>query len=79
MTLVARQAALPVAGGILAGLALAFAATRYVSSLLYQTSAADPVAITASIVLLAVAALLAALIPARRAAQVDPMAVLRNE
>jgi predicted permease len=79
MALVARQAALPVAGGILAGLALAFAATRYVSSLLYQTSAADPVAITASIVLLAVAALLAALIPARRAAQVDPMAVLRNE
>jgi len=79
MTLVARQAALPVAGGILAGLALAFAATRYVSSLLYQTSAADPLAITASIALLAIAALLAALIPARRAAQVDPMAVLRNE
>jgi predicted permease len=79
MRLVARQAALPVAGGILAGLALAFAATRYVQSLLYQTSAADPAAITVSIALLVAAALLAALIPARRAAQVDPMAVLRNE
>ena len=79
MTLVARQAAFPVAGGILAGLALAFAATRYVRSLLYQTSAADPAAITASIALLVVAALLAALIPARRAAQTDPMQVLRNE
>jgi predicted permease len=79
MALVARQAALPVAGGILAGLALAFAAARYIHSLLYQTSAADPLAITASIALLAIAALLAALIPARRAAQVDPMAVLRNE
>ena len=79
MTLVARQAALPVFGGIIAGLALAFAAARYIHSLLYQTSAADPVAITASVALLAVAALLAALIPARRAAQVDPMAVLRNE
>jgi predicted permease len=79
MRLVARQAALPVAGGILAGLALAFAATRYVHSLLYQTSAADPTAIIASIALLVVAALLAALIPARRASQVDPMAVLRNE
>jgi predicted permease len=79
MTLVARQAALPVAGGILAGLALAFAASRYVHSLLYQTSAADPAAIAGSIALLVVAALLAALIPARRAAQVEPMQVLRNE
>jgi predicted permease len=79
MTLVARQAALPVAGGILAGLALAFAASRYVHSLLYETSAADPVAIAGSIALLVVAALLAALIPARRAAQVEPMQVLRNE
>lgn len=79
MRLVARQAAFPVAGGILAGLALAFAATRYVRSLLYQTSAADPAAIVASIGLLVVAALLAALIPARRAAMTDPMAVLRNE
>jgi predicted permease len=79
MRLVVRQAALPVAGGILLGLALAFVATRYVQSLLYQTSAADPTAITASIALLIVAALLAALLPARRAAQVDPMQVLRNE
>ncbi|MGC2297178.1 MAG: FtsX-like permease family protein, partial [Acidobacteriaceae bacterium] len=79
MRLVVRQAALPVAGGILLGLALAFVATRYVHSLLYETSAADPTAITASIALLVVAALLAALLPARRAAQVDPMQVLRNE
>jgi predicted permease len=79
MTLVARQAALPVALGILAGLALAFAATRWVQSLLYQTSAVDPAAIAASIALLITAALLASLIPARRAAQTDPMQVLRNE
>lgn len=79
MSLVARQAALPFAGGILAGLALAFAATRWVQSLLYQTSAADPVAMSAGIALLLAAALLAALLPARRAAQTDPMQVLRNE
>jgi predicted permease len=79
MRLVARQAAWPVAGGIFVGLALAFAAARYVRSLLYQTSPGDPVAITASIGLLIAVALLAALIPARRAAQVEPMAVLRNE
>jgi predicted permease len=79
MRLVARQAALPVAAGVIGGLALAFAATRFIHSMLYETSAADPAAITTSIALLVVAALLAALIPARRAAKVDPMAVLRNE
>ncbi|HTW46402.1 MAG TPA: FtsX-like permease family protein, partial [Acidobacteriaceae bacterium] len=79
MGFVARQAMLPVAGGIVAGLALAFAASRWVHSLLYETSAADPAAIAGSIALLLVAALCAALLPARRAAQTDPMAVLRNE
>lgn len=79
MGFVARQAMLPVAGGIVAGLALAMAATRWVHSLLYETSAADPAAIAGSIVILVVAALVATLAPARRAAQTDPMRVLRNE
>ncbi|MGA8530547.1 MAG: ABC transporter permease [Acidobacteriaceae bacterium] len=79
MGLIARQAALPIAGGILAGIALAFAATRWVQSLLYETSAADPAAIAASIGLLLLTALLAVTLPARRAAQTDPMQVLRNE
>ncbi|HET7347370.1 MAG TPA: ABC transporter permease [Acidobacteriaceae bacterium] len=79
MNLVVRQAMLPVCGGVLAGLALAFGASRWVHSLLYQTSPADPAAIIASIALLTAAAVLAALLPARRAAQVDPMQVLRNE
>lgn len=79
MSFVARQAMLPVAGGIVAGLALAFIANRWVHSLLYETSAADPVAIAGSLALLVAAALGAALLPARRAAQTDPMAVLRNE
>ncbi len=79
MRLVVYQAAMPVGAGIAAGIALGFAATRWVHSLLYETSAADPAAIAASIALLAVAALVATLLPARRAAQTDPMEVLRNE
>ena len=77
--LVLKQAALPVLTGAAAGLALAFVAGRWVSSLLYQTKPADPIAIAASLGLLIAAAALAAILPARRAAQVDPIQVLRNE
>ena len=79
MGLIARQAATPILGGVVAGIALAIAATRWVQSLLYQTSGADPIAITAGISLLLLTALLAVTLPARRAAQTDPMQVLRNE
>lgn len=79
MQLVLRQAAIPVVGGILAGLALAFGATRWIGSLLYQTKVGDPAVIFASTAVLLLAAFLAALLPARRAAAVDPMRALRNE
>ncbi len=79
MKLVMRQAAIPVVGGILTGLALASGATRWIASLLYETKAADPAVIVASTAVLLVAAFLAALLPARRAAAVDPMRALRTE
>ncbi len=76
---VLAQAAYPVAGGLVAGLIVAFIATRWIESLLYQTQLADPVTLFASIALLLAAALLAAILPARRAAATDPMQVLREE
>jgi len=77
--LVLRQAAWPVLTGAAAGLVLAFVAARWVRSLLYQTQPVDPVAIAGSLALLIGAATLAAVLPARRAARIDPIEVLRNE
>jgi predicted permease len=79
MRLVIRQAAFPVVGGILAGLAVSLVVTRWIRTLLYETSAADPAAIAATIMLLLAAALLAALLPARRASSVDPIKALKTE
>jgi putative ABC transport system permease protein len=63
--------------GLVAGVALAGAATRFMASLLYQTEATDLLTFsTVGIVLLAVSAV-ACLVPAWRAARVDPMVALR--
>jgi putative ABC transport system permease protein len=76
---VVRHAAVPVVGGVIAGLTLAFVATRWIASLLYETRTADPAAISASVGVLLAASLLATLLPARRAAPVDPIKALKTE
>jgi ABC-type antimicrobial peptide transport system permease subunit len=60
-------------------LVLASGTTRWIASLLYETKAGDPAVIVVSTAVLLVAAFLAALLPARRAAAVDPMQALRTE
>jgi predicted permease len=65
--------------GIAVGLAAALALTRVIRSLLYDVSPTDPLTFTCVALLLAGVALLAAYLPARRAARIDPMVALRYE
>ena len=70
--LVVRQALAPVGLGLAAGVAGALAGARLLESQLGQVSPADPLAFAAAIAILAVVALLASALPARRAARVEP-------
>ena len=76
---VLRGAASMIGVGLAVGLLGAVALTRVIGSLLFEVSALDPVAIGAACAGMAVVGLLAALLPANRAAGVDPMAALREE
>jgi len=76
---VARQGLTLAALGIAAGLLLAFGGTRLLAGFLYGVSPFDVVTFTAVPLLLLGIALLASLLPARRASRVDPIVALRAE
>lgn len=77
--LVLRQAGFFVSFGLLCGLALAVAAGRLVKSFLYQVQPVDAWTYCAAALALAMVGLIAALVPARRAASIEPMQALREE
>jgi putative ABC transport system permease protein len=79
LRLLIGQAARPIlAGLIVGGLASAFL-TRALAGILYQVSDRDPLTFAGVPLLLAVGALAACLMPARRALRLDPVAILRKD
>jgi predicted permease len=65
--------------GVALGAVAAFVTVRYVEQLLFATQAHDPVAFAVAIVTILLVAVVATLIPARRATRVDPVVTLRTE
>ncbi len=79
LRLVLRQSMTLVALGVALGLGAAFAATRLLSGFLYGISPTDPAAFIGIAALLAIVSLAACVVPARRAAAVDPLVAFRYE
>jgi putative ABC transport system permease protein len=74
-----RDSAVPIAIGVALGLGGAAAVTRVIQSFLFETTPTDTVTFAAVALTLVAAGCLAALVPAMRAARVDPVATLRAE
>ncbi|MGA3136893.1 MAG: ABC transporter permease [Terracidiphilus sp.] len=79
LSLILRRALLLVAVGLTIGGAMAWFAVRFASSYIYGVQAHDALTFTAVVLVLAAASFLAAWLPARRAASVDPILALRSE
>ena len=79
MQLILKQGVMLVFLGVVIGLSAAAVLTRLMAHLLYNVSATDPLTFAAIGFLLTVVALVACYLPARRAAQVDPVIALRSE
>jgi len=77
--LVLKKAALLLVLGLLSGLVASWFATRAMQAFLFGVGRHDPMTILSVCALLAVSGLIAAIVPARRAASIDPMQALRTE
>ena len=79
LRMIMREGSIMLFSGILIGLLLAAGTGKIVSGMLYEVGALDPVAFTLAPLTLAIAALFATWLPARRATRISPMAALRTE
>jgi putative ABC transport system permease protein len=77
--MIVREHLLVVGIGLVAGLAAALAAGRFVGALLYGVSPTDAVSLGGSLAVLLIIGIVASAVPARRALRIDPVTVLRAE
>jgi len=77
--MVQRESLVLAIAGIAVGLAATMAAGRFVRSLLFEVTPADPLALTGAALLMLFVAGCAAFVPARRAALVDPIVALKRD
>jgi putative ABC transport system permease protein len=74
-----RESTIPISAGIAAGLIGAFFLSKVISAFLFKTEPRDPAAFAAAALVLALGGVMAAWLPARRAAKVDPVIALRGD
>ena len=77
--MITRQGVALALAGIAAGMAIAWSLARFASSFLYGIDAHDTVTFVGVPVVLLLVAMVAVLVPARRASRVEPMSALRYE
>jgi putative ABC transport system permease protein len=77
--MIVRESLVPVLIGIAVGIAGALAAVRLVASLLFGVAPRDPLSFVLAAAAMLAVALLAAVVPARRASRVEPLVALRYE
>jgi len=77
--MVMRGALIQAAIGLAIGIPVAIGSVRFVKSQLYEIASANATIMFGAIAMLAIAACVAGLIPARRAASIDPVKALRSE
>jgi putative ABC transport system permease protein len=79
LRMVLQRSLLWVAGGLVAGIGLALAARPVTGKLVAGISGADPLTFSAAVVVFVLIVVAASIVPARRAARVDPIQALRHE
>jgi predicted permease len=79
LRMVLREVALLIGIGLIVGLGVALATTRFVASFLYGTKSNDPLTLSVAAGVLVLVAAIAGYLPARRASRLDPMTALREE
>ena len=79
IAMVMRGAIMQIALGLAIGIPIALVSVRFVKAQLYEISSADPNVLLGAIATVTMAACVAGIIPARRAASIDPVQALRSE